>query len=60
MAILSTGRLYLNFPGHGGGENLVRDSFGADIYARLQTTKNKFDPENLFRMNQNVSPEGHQ
>ena len=24
----STGRLYLNFPGHGEGENLVRDSFG--------------------------------
>jgi FAD/FMN-containing dehydrogenase len=52
----STGRLYLNFPGHGEGQNLVRDAFGAEIYARLQKIKRKYDPENLFRMNQNVHP----
>jgi FAD/FMN-containing dehydrogenase len=52
----STGRLYLNFPGHGEDQNLVRDAFGAETYARLQKIKRKHDPENLFRMNQNVHP----
>jgi hypothetical protein len=52
----STGRLYLNFPGHGEGETLVRDAFGADTYARLQMVKRIYDPENVFRMNQNVVP----
>lgn len=53
----STGRLYLNFPGHGEGDNLVRDAFGAETYARLQKIKGKYDPQNLFRMNQNIVPE---
>jgi len=52
----STGRLYLNFPGHGEGETLVRDAFGAETYARLQKIKGKYDPQNLFRMNQNIIP----
>ncbi len=52
----STGRLYLNFPGLGEGENLVRDAFGAETYARLQKIKGKYDPGNLFRMNQNILP----
>ena len=52
----STGRLYLNFPGHGEGDNLVRDAFGAETYARLQKVKGRYDPENLFRMNQNIVP----
>jgi FAD/FMN-containing dehydrogenase len=52
----SNGRLYLNFPGHGEGETLVRDAFGAQTYERLQRIKGKYDPENLFRMNQNIVP----
>ncbi len=52
----SNGRLYLNFPGHGEGENLVRDAFGRDAYERLATVKKKYDPANLFRMNQNILP----
>jgi hypothetical protein len=52
----SNGRLYLNFPGHGEGENLVQDAFGRDAYERLVTVKKKYDPANLFRMNQNVLP----
>ena len=50
------GRMYLNFPGLGEeGERLVRDTFGAN-YARLQAIKRKYDPENLFRFNQNIQP----
>ncbi len=52
----STGRLYLNFPGHGEGTNLVRDAFGAETYGRLQKVKRRYDPQNLFRMNQNILP----
>jgi FAD/FMN-containing dehydrogenase len=53
----STGRMYLNFPGLGEGENLVRDAFGAKTYARLQGIKQKYDPDNIFRMNQNILPQ---
>ncbi|WP_244512654.1 FAD-binding oxidoreductase [Ensifer sp. LC163] len=56
MQLYSTGRLYLNFPGLGEGENLVRDAFGAETYARLQMVKRAYDPHNLFHMNQNILP----
>jgi FAD/FMN-containing dehydrogenase len=52
----STGRMYLNFPGHGEGDNLVRDAYGAATYARLQQIKRTYDPGNLLRMNQNIPP----
>ncbi|MBB3452649.1 FAD/FMN-containing dehydrogenase [Rhizobium sp. BK313] len=52
----STGRLYLNFPGLGEGDRLVRDAFGAKTYARLQQVKRAYDPDNIFQMNQNVLP----
>ena len=52
----STGRLYLNFPGLGEGDRLVRDAFGAETYARLQQVKRVYDPDNIFQMNQNVLP----
>jgi FAD/FMN-containing dehydrogenase len=52
----STGRMYLNFPGHGEGKNLVRDAFGVEAYGRLQKAKRQYDPQNLFRMNQNIVP----
>jgi FAD/FMN-containing dehydrogenase len=52
----STGRLYLNFPGHGEDHDLVRNAFGARAYTRLQEIKRKYDPTNLFRMNQNIQP----
>ncbi len=50
------GGLYLNFPGFGEeGEELVRAAYGKN-YERLVTLKNKYDPNNLFRMNQNIRP----
>lgn len=52
----STGRLYLNFPGLGEDQSLVRNALGDATYARLQDVKRRFDPANLFRMNQNILP----
>ena len=50
------GRMYLNFLGMGEeGDQLVKDTFG-DNYARLREIKQKYDPENRFRFNQNITP----
>ena len=49
---------YLNFPGMGEeGEALVRAAYGRN-YERLAALKQKYDPTNLFRMNQNIKPNG--
>lgn len=56
MQRYSTGKLYLNFPGLGEDPSLVRNALGEAGYARLQQVKRKYDPGNLFRHNQNVSP----
>jgi FAD/FMN-containing dehydrogenase len=53
----SKGRAYLNFAGFGEeGEELVRTSYGAANYERLAALKTKYDPTNLFRLNQNIKP----
>jgi FAD/FMN-containing dehydrogenase len=52
----SNGRAYLNFAGLGEeGSELVRQSYG-DNYQRLVEIKTKYDPTNLFRLNQNIRP----
>ena len=51
----SRGGSYLNFPGQGEeGQALLRASYGNDNYNRLVKLKRKFDPDNLFRLNQNI------
>ncbi len=37
------------------GEQRVKDSFGAH-YRRMEELKNKYDPTNFFRLNQNIKP----
>jgi FAD/FMN-containing dehydrogenase len=37
------------------GQERVRATY-REHYARLSTIKRKFDPENLFRVNQNIWP----
>ena len=37
------------------GEDRVKASYG-DNYSRLVTVKNKYDPDNFFRVNQNIKP----
>jgi FAD/FMN-containing dehydrogenase len=52
----SDGGAYLNFGGfQEEGEALVRASFGPQ-YARLASLKRDWDPDNLFRLNQNIQP----
>jgi FAD/FMN-containing dehydrogenase len=52
----SDGGVYLNFPGfYEEGEELLRGAYG-DNYERLVVIKNKYDPTNLFRLNQNIKP----
>jgi len=40
------------------GEQRVRESFGPH-YERLVALKNKYDPTNFFRLNQNIKPTGN-
>ena len=46
--------VYVNFLGAEGAER-VRSAYGAS-YARLLKTKRRYDPKNLFRLNQNIAP----
>lgn len=55
MEAFSPGGAYLNFPGFvEEGEELLRASYG-ESYARLQEVKAKYDPENFFRSNFNIT-----
>jgi FAD/FMN-containing dehydrogenase len=50
------GRIYLNFAGLGeDGDDLVRRSVG-DNFDRLAGIKRAYDPDNIFRFNQNIRP----
>jgi FAD/FMN-containing dehydrogenase len=46
---------YVNFLGDEGAER-VRDAYPPATYARLAAVKRRWDPDNLFRFNQNVPP----
>jgi len=51
-------RVYVNYLGQSGDEGVgrVEAAYGPEAYARLVALKNKYDPENLFRLNQNIQP----
>ena len=34
----------------------VRQAYGAETYDRLVALKDRYDPANVFRMNQNIEP----
>jgi len=53
MRPFSTGAAYLNFTPEG---DRVRDGYGDAKYQRLVAVKNRYDPANLFRLNQNIAP----
>ena len=54
LAPSSTGGVYVNFVGDEGDER-ARAAYGA-AYHRLAALKSRYDPDNLFRSNQNVRP----
>jgi hypothetical protein len=53
----SSGGGYVNFMMGDEGEGRLNATYG-DNYARLTAMKKKYDPANLFRVNQNVRPAG--
>ena len=50
------GRIYLNFAGQDNDSAaLTKDAFGRN-YDRLAAIKQRYDPTNMFRFNQNIQP----
>jgi FAD/FMN-containing dehydrogenase len=39
------------------GEERIRQAYGAKKYDRLKALKRKYDPDNFFRLNQNIAPD---
>jgi FAD/FMN-containing dehydrogenase len=56
LARWKSGGVYLNFVGDE-GEDRIRAAYG-DAYERLAAVKERLDPGNLFRGNQNIRPRG--
>jgi FAD/FMN-containing dehydrogenase len=53
----TSGGIYLNFVSDGDDtEAMMRASYGDANYERLVAVKAKYDPENFFRLNQNIQP----
>jgi len=50
----SGGRIYANYMSVE-GDSAVKAAYGAN-YARLASTKKKYDPDNFLRLNQNIRP----
>ena len=58
MQPYSTGGVYVNYLGREAdeGPERIKAAYGPEKYARLVALKNKYDPTNLFRLNQNIKP----
>ena len=58
MQPFSTGGVYVNYLGRevDEGTERVRAAYGSEKYQRLLALKEKYDPTNLFRLNQNIRP----
>jgi FAD/FMN-containing dehydrogenase len=55
IAPYATGGVWLNFVGDE-GQARVRAAFGNENFVRLSQVKREFDPDNVFRGNQNIPP----
>jgi FAD/FMN-containing dehydrogenase len=58
LAPYSTGGVYMNFLGDEGQER-VKAAYGVEKYEKLVALKDRYDPTNFFRMNQNIRPSGN-
>ena len=58
MQPYSSGGVYVNYLGQEDdeGPERVKAAYGKEKYDRLVTIKNKYDPGNLFQLNQNIKP----
>ena len=56
MQQFSTGGVNVNFLTGEEGNQRVLAAYGAANYERLVGLKNKYDPQNMFRLNQNIPP----
>jgi len=54
----STDGVYLNYISDEGDER-VRSTYGPVKYDRLVALKDRYDPDNMFRLNQNIRPSGN-
>jgi FAD/FMN-containing dehydrogenase len=52
----TTGRTYINFHTADEGDDRIRETYG-DNFDHLVAIKEKYDPDNLFRVNRNIRPE---
>jgi FAD/FMN-containing dehydrogenase len=57
MQPFSAGGSYVNFMGEEGADR-VRAAYGDAAYKRLVALKNAYDPDNAYRLNQNIAPDG--
>lgn len=48
--------VYVNYLGVGDAPDRVRDAYSPAKFARLAALKRQYDPENVFRANQNIAP----
>ena len=58
MQPFSSDGVYVNYLGQRAdeGADRVKAAYGPQKYERLVALKNKYDPTNLFRLNQNIEP----
>lgn len=56
MRPFSTGGVYVNFLGEE-GQDRVHDAYPPGTYQRLVALKRSYDPDNFFRLNQNIKPD---
>ena len=52
----ATGGTYVNFLSDEGSER-VQDAYPPAVWSRLVEVKRRYDPDNLFRLNQNIPPD---
>jgi FAD/FMN-containing dehydrogenase len=52
----SSGGSYVNHLADDEGPDRVRQAYGSSTWSRLVALKRRFDPGNVFHLNQNVDP----